>query len=495
MNVNNQPPNDDDTSSSSSEEDEVAAMLLVQAAAYLEDEEEHQRMTLDANFRRAVALDRLRSFDMRSLGIREKKRRVFDHAGALHCINRDYLGPEPLFIDDFPCYFRVSRSRFEKIMQDVGNSPFAFFKAQCPTGRPLSSIQSRLMLPLKTLAYGVAMHTFCDYFQMSRNLAIEACRQFDSVITFLYQEEWMRCPTKDDMTAIVNLHHHHHNVSGMLGSLDCSQTFWKNCPKAWHGTYKTGKEKKPSIVLEAICDYHCFFWHTTYGYAGSLSDENVMYLSPFLQKMADGSFGNLEDHLVPYSIAGEQFNQTFVLTDGIYPMFSRFVKPIKQPMTRKEKRFTKWQESARKSIERAFGILKERFQWVDRPIQLIDLTEISLRMNSCIILHNMCVSDRVMHSVALSYRPDYDIHNLREHERLAPPPDLQAFQVHVPHGNQAVVGNDNLSDEAREWILTRENNWNKLVNRDEYYRLLFALMDFHNAGFDDGDEVLPPSEM
>ena len=107
----------------------------------------------------------------------------------------------------------------------------------------------------------------------------------------------------------------------------------------------------------------------------------------------------------------------------------------------------------------------------------------------------MCVSDRVMHSVALSYRPDYDIHNLREHERLAPPPDLQAFQVHVPHGNQAVVGNDNLSDEAREWILTRENNWNKLVNRDEYYRLLFALMDFHNAGFDDGDEALPPSEM
>ena len=305
----------------------------------------------------------------------------------------------------------------------------------------------------------------------------------------------MRCPTKDDMTAIVNLHHHHHNVSGMMGSLDCSQTFWKNCPKAWHGTYKTGKEKKPSIVLEAICDYTCFFWHTTYGYAGSLSDENVMYLSPFLQKMADGSFGNLEDHLVPYEIAGEQFNQTFVLTDGIYPMFSCFVKPIKQPMTRKEKRFTKWQESTSKSIERAFGILKERFQWVDRPIQLIDLTEISFRMNSCIILHNMCVSDRVMYSVALSYRPDYDIDNIRQHERVAPPPDLQAFAAHVPNGNQAVVGNDNLSDEAREWILTRENNWNKLVNRDEYYRLLFALMHFHNAGFNDGDEVLPPSEM
>ena len=136
-------------------------------------------MAVDANFRRAVALDRLRTFDMRSLGMREKKRRVFDHAGALHCINRDYLGPEPLFIDDFPCYFRVSRSRFEKIMQDVGNSPFPFFKAKCPTGRPLSSIQARLMLPLKTLAYGVAMHTFCDF---SRCLEILQLRRVANLI-------------------------------------------------------------------------------------------------------------------------------------------------------------------------------------------------------------------------------------------------------------------------------------------------------------------------
>jgi hypothetical protein len=39
-------------------------------------------------------------------------------------------------------------------------------------------------------------------------------------------------------------------VEGFVGSLDCTHTYWKNCPKAWQSSY-VGKEKQPSIVLEA----------------------------------------------------------------------------------------------------------------------------------------------------------------------------------------------------------------------------------------------------
>jgi hypothetical protein len=48
-----------------------------------------------------------------------KKRRVFDHAGALHCIIREYLGPDPLFGKEFPLMFRLSRPRFEILMQAI----------------------------------------------------------------------------------------------------------------------------------------------------------------------------------------------------------------------------------------------------------------------------------------------------------------------------------------------------------------------------------------
>jgi hypothetical protein len=70
------------------------------------------------------------------------------------------------------------------------------------------------------------------------------------------------------------------------GSLDCTHIFWKNCPKAWRGSYK-GKEDKPSIVFEAIANYHQWFWHASYGYAGTLNDINILSLSPFHESLMD----------------------------------------------------------------------------------------------------------------------------------------------------------------------------------------------------------------
>ena len=442
------------------------------------------------------AADRIHAHDGRRNAKRVKKRRKFDPVGALQCIMRDFLGPNAIFLDDFPVYFRISRSRFEKILLDVGRSGNSFFNPPpSVTKQPLASMQARLLLPLKTLAYGVAMHCFCPYFSMSKNLAIACCREFDKIINGLYKDEWMRCPTQDDLQAIFNLHHHHHGVSGMIGSLDCSQTYWKNCPKAWHGQYKTGKEKKPSIVLEALCDYNCFFWHSAYGYAGSLSDDNVLYMSPLMEKMLDGSFRSLEESLVPFQIAGESFRRSFCLTDGIYPLLSRFVKPIKQPMVLKEKRYTAWQESARKAIERAFGILKEKFKWVENSIQLFDLQDISLRMSTCLILHNMCVSERIMGSCSLSYKPDYDISNLRQHEIVEDPGDLPDFETFIPGGPTAVIGIERLSMEAQEWVLNRERNWKQLVNVEEHSRLLEALKDLINSGRPDAYDPVPQAQL
>ena len=200
-----------------------------------------------------------------------------------------------------------------------------------------------------------------DYFQMSETLCDDCCKNFDKAIMAIYMKEYLRVPTKADLKAIAQLHKSVHQVDGMFGSLDCTHTYWKNCPKAWHGTYK-GKEKKPSIVLEAICDYQLFFWHASYGYCGTLNDINILNLSPFLSQLVDGTFHEQETEkeaaVVPYSVGDESFDRMFVLVDGTYPQFSRFVKGIKLPLTEEQKKYTAWQEATRKEIERAFGVLK-----------------------------------------------------------------------------------------------------------------------------------------
>ncbi len=70
--------------------------------------------------------------------------------------------------------------------------------------------------------------------------------------------EYLSMPDDVDLCNIAKLHCDVHGVSGMLGSLDCCHTKWKNCPKAWAGSYQ-GKENSPSVVLEGIADYHMFF--------------------------------------------------------------------------------------------------------------------------------------------------------------------------------------------------------------------------------------------
>jgi hypothetical protein len=236
--------------------------------------------------------------------------------------------------------------------------------------------------------------------------ARECCRQFDIAIKKIYAREYLRLPTVGDVKSILQLHKSVHKVDGLLGSLDCSHTMWKNCPKGWAGSY-TGKPGAPSIILESVVDYHMFFWHVSYGYTGNIGDLNVLQQSPLLERMVDGTFHQLEEQAdaIPFCIGNEEFNKCFILVDGIYPKFSRFVKGIKEPTTNIEKRYTAWQESCRKDVERAFGVLKGTWQFMNRPILLHNLTDLSLRVTCCIILHNILVSDRVMEDCRATYRP------------------------------------------------------------------------------------------
>jgi hypothetical protein len=191
----------------------------------------------------------------------------------------------------------------------------------------------------------------------------------------------------------------------MFRSLDCMHTQWKNCPMGWQGSFK-GRAGYPSIILEAAADYNCYFWHLDYGHAGTNNDVNVLQASEFYQSFLDGRMEELERAVVPFSINNQEFNKMFVLTDGAYPQFDRFVKPQKFALLPEEHKFKEWQAASRKDIERAFGILQSQWQAVARPIQLHNVNEVAVLVKCCLCLHNMCVSDRVMHGdVHAVYNP------------------------------------------------------------------------------------------
>jgi len=72
------------------------------------------------------------------------------------------------------------------------------------------------------------------------------------------------------------------------------------------------------------------------------------------------------------------------LLDGTYPAIGGFVKTIPAAVGKVMKLFVKWQESARKDSERAFGMLARKFQLLARPIEHWNVEDVKNQMHGCV---------------------------------------------------------------------------------------------------------------
>lgn len=66
---------------------------------------------------------------------------------------------------------------------------------------------------------------------------------------------------------------------------------------------------------------------------------------------------------------------------------------VTAPQTAKDTLFTERQESARKDVERAFGVLQARFAIIRKPALAWSVDLLWKIMMTCIIIHNMIVED------------------------------------------------------------------------------------------------------
>nr|GEU41538.1 ribosomal protein [Tanacetum cinerariifolium] len=64
--------------------------------------------------------------------------------------------------------------------------------------------------------------------------------------------------------------------------------------------------------------------------------------------------------VVPYEVNGVMFENGYYLADGIYPQWVAFVKSFTVAQDERNAVFKHRQESARKDVERAFGVLQGR---------------------------------------------------------------------------------------------------------------------------------------
>lgn len=319
-------------------------------------------------------------------GRRVNKRRGFDW--GMERIVDDYFAEDCVYsVDDFERRFRVPRQVFERVRSALEGSG-VFVRRVDALGVPGIHPLQRIVAAMRMLSTGVGGDVVDEYCRVSETSALISLKEFSKSVVAAFGGEYLRAPTESDLRRIMAINAAR-GFPGCIGSIDCQHYRWRSCPKAWAGQFQ-GKEKSPTLVLEAIADAELWFWHVFFGMPGSCNDINVLDSSETLSGIMKGMF----PPKIGYKVGSEAMSFPYYLADGIYPNWRIFIKTFKSPQSAEESAFAQAQEAVRKDVERAFGVLVQRFQIVAKPINLWYRDDIAAVVKCCVILHNMTVEAR-----------------------------------------------------------------------------------------------------
>ena len=146
------------------------------------------------------------------------------------------------------------------------------------------------------------------------------------------------------------------------------------------------------MIQEAVADHRLWIWHAYFGVVGSNNDINFLNSSTLFADQCRGRGLAIE-----FTANGRRHHMGYYLADGIYPRWPVFFKMISCPIGERRVLFAAKQESARKDVERAFGVLQSRWAIVKGPARFWFKEVIADVMYACIIMNNMIVEQEVGH--------------------------------------------------------------------------------------------------
>ncbi|XP_035546169.1 uncharacterized protein LOC118348486 [Juglans regia] len=257
----------------------------------------------------------------------------------------DYFAEPSIYSPNvFRRRFRMHRNLFLCIHSAVEAHDDYFVQKRDASGRLGLSSLEKITAAIRMLAYRVTTDLMDEYVRIEESTARLSMKKFVKAIMSIFWGEYLRSPTSNHIARLLEVGQNH-GFLRMLGSIDCMHWKWKNCPSAWKGKY-SGHVNEPTIILEAVASYDLWIWHAFFGLPGSHNDINAT-----------------------------------------------LVKTIPAPHGKKKKHFAACQESARKDVEQAFGVLQARFVIVRGPARYFQPRVLKDIMYTCIILHNMIVED------------------------------------------------------------------------------------------------------
>ncbi|GJV64900.1 ribonuclease H-like domain-containing protein [Tanacetum coccineum] len=234
------------------------------------------------------------------------------------------------------------------------------------------------------LARDIVPNFLDEYLQMSTKSSRLSLDHFCAYVMEIFRPEYLRKPM---MTDVVKLYQHHEEKNGFSETRD-------------HGP-------NPFILVEVVASQDLWLWHALFGISESNNDINALHQSSLFNDLKSGRAPEIQ-----FVANGVTCPWGYYLVDGMYPELATFVKTISKPSDDDHKRirYKQIQESERKDVERAFGVLKKKWDILANPARPMKKERMINMMYTCIVLHNNVAKKAMSIHNSVHYAPPH-IHN------------------------------------------------------------------------------------
>lgn len=244
--------------------------------------------------------------------------------------------------------------------------------------------QQRILVTLRFCAIGSYQRAAGQEYliALSQPVVSRCIDEVTRVLVDHFGNEWIKFPTEEQEKATIKRSFFDYcGIPGTIGAIDCTHVRII-APKDEEHAYLNRKGYH-SLNVQLICDTNLFILNVNSGFPGSCHDSYIWRQS------------TIKDHLQNKFQNGER--NTWLLGDSGYPQQPWLMTPIAgaQPNS-PEERYNQVHASGRNPIERTNGVLKTRFRCIMGERELrYEPAKVSVIVNACCILHNICTRARV----------------------------------------------------------------------------------------------------
>lgn len=249
------------------------------------------------------------------------------------------------------------------------------------TRRDVIPPASRLLITLHYLATGESFSSIARLYLIGTSTASQIIKETTDVIWNELHQLYILFPI--DWESESEKWGNFHRLPHCVGAVDGKHVRIQKPPHS--GSLYFNYKKYFSIVLLGVCDADANFIFVSIGAPGSLSDVTVWNNTELGLDLAAGNIEFPPDKLLPNS--NVSFNYFFI-GDEAFPLSKNLLRNYSgRNLSADKENFNKRLSSARNTIERAFGILSNRFRVFRNEISVEPRFAVSI-VKCCIVLHN-----------------------------------------------------------------------------------------------------------